>query len=72
MKHKDCLRCLNKLRNYVTAKPLPKFYHDDYSLLLLGSKSPTATKNKDMDTMTLYGLLCMVGCPITYHKDALK
>jgi len=30
LKHKDRLRRLNKFRNYVTTKPSPEFYDDDY------------------------------------------
>mmetsp|Transcript_21876 Transcript_21876/g.47536 ORF Transcript_21876/g.47536 Transcript_21876/m.47536 type:complete len:1286 (-) Transcript_21876:286-4143(-) len=72
IKHKDRLRRLNKFRNYVTAKPLPEFYDDDYSLLLLGSESPTAMEDEDLSHMNLTGLLRAAGCPSTDHKDSLK
>eukprot|EP00578_Thalassiosira_sp_NH16_P003789 CAMPEP_0181140998 /NCGR_PEP_ID=MMETSP1071-20121207/35595_1 /TAXON_ID=35127 /ORGANISM="Thalassiosira sp., Strain NH16" /LENGTH=273 /DNA_ID=CAMNT_0023227971 /DNA_START=24 /DNA_END=842 /DNA_ORIENTATION=- len=72
IKHKDRLRRLNKFRNYVTAKPPPEIYDDDYSLLLLGSESPTAMEDEDLSHMTLFGLLRAAGCPSTDHKDSLK
>jgi len=72
LKHKDRLRRLNKFRNYVTTKPSPEFYDDDYSLLLLGSESPTAMEDDDLMNVTLYGLLRAAGTPSTDHKDSLK
>ncbi|KAL7541186.1 hypothetical protein ACHAXR_012938 [Thalassiosira sp. AJA248-18] len=72
IKHKDRLRRLNKFRNYVTAKPSPEIYDDDYSLLLLGSESPTAMEDEDLSHMTLVGLLRAAGSPSTDHKDSLK
>eukprot|EP00585_Thalassiosira_rotula_P003675 CAMPEP_0196152916 /NCGR_PEP_ID=MMETSP0910-20130528/36345_1 /TAXON_ID=49265 /ORGANISM="Thalassiosira rotula, Strain GSO102" /LENGTH=202 /DNA_ID=CAMNT_0041416619 /DNA_START=21 /DNA_END=626 /DNA_ORIENTATION=- len=72
IKHKDRLRRLNKFRNYITAKPPPEFYDDDYPLMLLGSESPTAMEDEDLSHMTLYGLLRAAGCPSTDHKDSLK
>jgi len=72
IKHKDRLRRLNKFRNFVTARPPPEFYDDDYGLLLLGSESPAAMEDEDLANMTLYGLLHAAGCPSTDHKDSLK
>ena len=57
---------------YVTAKPPPEFYDDDYPLLLLGSESPTAMEDEDLENMNLVGLLRAAGCPSTDHKDSLK
>ncbi len=71
IKHKDRLRRLNKFRNYVTASPPPEFYDDDYSLLLLGSESPTAVDDEELEA-PLVGLLRAAGCPSSDHKDALK
>ncbi|KAL7457275.1 hypothetical protein ACHAWC_008860, partial [Mediolabrus comicus] len=72
IKHKDRLRRLNKFRNYVTTRPPPEFYDDDYGLLLLGSESPAAMEDEDLSNMTLYGMLRAAGCPSTDHKDSLK
>ena len=77
IKHKDRLRRLNKFRNYVTSVPPPEFYDDDYSLLLLGSESPTAVDDDELlegsgTSMPLVGLLRAAGTPSTDHKDALK
>ena len=72
IKHKDRLRRLNKFRNFVTARPPPEFYDDDYGLLLLGSESPAAMEDEDLANMTLYGMLRAAGCPSTDHKDSLK
>jgi hypothetical protein len=72
IKHKDRLRRLNKFRNYVTAKPPPEFYDDDYPLLLLGSESPMAMEDEELENMNLVGLLRAAGCPSTDHKDSLK
>lgn len=72
IKHKDRLRRLNKFRNFVTARPPPELYDDDYGLLLLGSESPAAMEDEDLANMTLYGMLRAAGCPSTDHKDSLK
>ncbi|KAL9181123.1 hypothetical protein ACHAXT_009928 [Thalassiosira profunda] len=72
LKHKDRLRRLNKFRNYVTAKPPPEFYDDDFSLLLLGSESPTAMEDEELENMDLVGLLRAAGTPSSDHKDSLK
>ena len=74
IKHKDRLRRLNKFRNYVTTVPPPEFYDDDYSLLLLGSESPTAVDDEELEASSspLVGLLRAAGCPSSDHKDALK
>ena len=57
IKHKDRLRRLQKFRNYVNSNPAPEFYDDDYSLLLLGSESPTAMDDDDLANVNLYGLI---------------
>lgn len=72
IKHKDRLRRLNKFRNYVTTVPPPEFYDDDYSLLLLGSESPTALDDEELESSPLIGLVRAAGTPSTDHKDALK
>ena len=56
----------------MTTKTPPEFYDDDYSLLLLGSESPTAMEDDDLADMNLVGLLRAAGSPSTDHKDSLK
>ncbi|KAL3817074.1 hypothetical protein ACHAXA_000124 [Cyclostephanos tholiformis] len=73
IKHKDRIRRLNKFRDYVTARPPPEFYDDDYNLLLLGSESPTVMENEELEGVNLVGLLRASGCPRSVdHMDALK
>lgn len=76
--HKDRVRQLARFRNYVTGGgkggniTTPEFYDDDYTLLLLGSQSPSTVLTSYDEEITTLGLLHACGAPSTDHAAMLK